>query len=203
MTHATQDELHLPASVRGYLSEPAIRIGVDALLKVGPGNVPRDLQFGEMPEYLAARGAAELIRYEYAAFLHALWSATWGRAMPSVWREMTAGDALDGKCSLSPEGCWDDQAMTIYHGKGDLRLYTAVSVSRTATKIGFSLERRDGKILMKSRDGPPAFGEEPDWDDWLMFASPRSPAHTLFDPDELRGHAENAIASALRVAASA
>lgn len=66
-----------PASVSAYLFDPVVRTGVDALLAVEADDLPTGLEWGVLQDYLAARTAAELTRYEWSIMVHRLWAMAW------------------------------------------------------------------------------------------------------------------------------
>jgi len=191
----------LPATLRGYLTEPAIRTGVDALLMVKSDSLPPDLRIDELGDYYAARAAAELTRYDWAAALYGLWTRIWAETLDNRWSQVSTETLMDDGHSVTPVACWDDEGFCVYHSKGSVTLSTGISFDSGTTQISFSVDNDQGPMLR--RDLTPfkwCDEDDDDWPEWLVFNYPVSPLDPLFQFDELRNAASKAVHEANRLA---
>lgn len=194
MTDANDRKFELPATVRAYLTDPAIRTGVDALLEIRPEDIPPDLRLDEMADYLTARAAAELTKFDWATALHNLWASTWQAALNPAWRPASLEILIAEEFAIAPQACWDGNSFSFYHVRGIHRLYTAVSFDRYQTQIAFSFETEE-MALASAPFGDFVWREDDDWTGWLVMTLPFSPAHPDFRIAEL----DRAVQAALAV----
>lgn len=199
MTTPKKPSFHLPPTVRDYLSDAAIRTGVDALLGVKDKSLPPSLLHEELADYYAARGAAELVRFDWATALLALWNATWGSVLEPAWKPAALETLVKEGFAVTPTACWDEDAICFYHEIGTHFLATAVSFDQSETVIAFWYQKGKGKPLA-SFEGFAA-KQQDEWDDeWLLHRSPVSPAGEKFSVAKLRTAAQSAAAEANRLA---
>lgn len=177
----------LPQTVTDYLTNGALRTGVDALADVPVDTLPPDLAFDELSTYYAARSAAELIRFDFAAALWDLWRVIWAPVIPSGWTEASPSDLIEDEYSVTPEACWDEDAIALYHCRGDYYFSTAVSFDAAGSHIGFSVERKTGRTL--EAFDPFTWRDDKEWSEWLVYSLPHSPADPNFALDDLKAKA--------------
>ncbi len=177
MTQAIATAIAVPPSVEAYLTDPAVRAGVDALIGIKPTALPAGLERPELADYFAARAAAELTKFEWAFMLHRLWDATWGAAIGASWVPSSFDDLLvEPFAAVTPHSCWNDGWFSAIHNRAGHQLYTFVSVAPTATVIGFSLENDEGPLL-QNLDGF-EWHDTGAWKGWsAVLRSRRAPAN--------------------------
>jgi len=195
MIESAEQTFELPTTVRAYLTDPAIRVGVDALLGVKSGSLPPDLQFSELSDYYAAQAAAELTRYDWAAALHRLWSLTWEAALAPMWKPVSIEEAAAYDIAVTPTACWTDDSFSFYHRHGIHKLFTSVFFDTDETHIAFSLETED-EVLMEEDCCGFVWRSDDDWNGWLVMTAPASPVGQDFPLAELALSAAAAVASA-------
>lgn len=149
MIESPTSAFELTPSVRAYLSDPAVRTGVDALLAIKPNALPAGLEWHELRSYFAARTAAEVTKFEYGEMLHDLWSRIWGDVLAASWSPVPFSDLLADDQGVTPETCWNEEAFYTYHRAGDRWLYTAVSITGSKTLVAFSIEDDDGPMIQE------------------------------------------------------
>ena len=181
----------LPASVRAYLTEPAVRTGVDALLAVEADALPDGLEWHEFADYIAARAAAELTRSEWAVAIHRLWRRVWGGIEADGWRSAPFDELVEQDYAVTPATCWEEQRFSLWHVRGAVTLYTAVRVTRSTFQVAYSLETR--KVLVQSDDEHFAWTHKGEWPGWMVATLRRSPADPAFSDDELQALASTAM----------
>ncbi|SFO44982.1 hypothetical protein [Sphingomonas sp. OK281] len=186
MTDLIDDRLPLQPTVFAYLTDPAVRTGVDALLAVRNGQLPPGMNLSELEDYLTARGAAELTRYDWAAMLHLLWEVTWGNGLPSTWRKLSVDEALETECIVRPDDCWENGSFTFCHTHNGYWIYSAVSVTQECTEIAFGVETKSGKSMAKTAFADFTWKDDDDWNSWLVRAPSASPAAADFKLSTLR-----------------
>ena len=180
------EELSLPDSVRDYLQDPAIRFAVDALLALRPDKMPPDLELHELPTYLAARSAAEMTRYEFAATSYQLWSAVWAPLLED-WEPARFDELMANAMAVSPTQCWEEKGFNIWHRRDGRYLYTAVAIAPKSTSIAISLED-DVKVLTETASNF-VWTESDDWNGWLVHEQAGGLADDDFDLARLRNTA--------------
>jgi len=195
MIESAEQTFELPPTVRAYLTDPAIRVGVDALLGVKSGGLPPDLRFSELSDYYAAQAAAELTRYDWAATLHRLWSLTWGAALTPTWKPVSIEEAAVYDIAVTPMACWTEDSFSFYHRHGIHKLFTSVAFDTDETHIAFSLETED-ETLIEEDHGDFIWRRDDDWGGWLVMTVPASPVGQDFPLAELAFSAAAAVASA-------
>ena len=190
----------VPATLQAYLTEPAIRTGVDALLMVKPDRLPPDLGIDELGDYYAARAAAELTRYDWAIALHGLWSQIWGEAIDSHWVPVSTETLIANELSVTPFDCWDQEGFCVYHAHADLYLSTGVSFDADRTQISFSIDNEEEQVLLRELS-PFKWSDEndEDWPEWLVFDFAKSPLDPQFRFDDLQEAARKAVDEANRL----
>jgi hypothetical protein len=184
----------LPATVQSYLADPAFRTGADALLEFGPEKLPPEIAFGDLGTYLAARGAAELTKYDYAETLHRLWCAVWGWQLGEGWTAPSADRLLDKEFSVAPQDCWSDRCLTLYHDRGRYSLFTAVGLDVGKTTLAFSVET-DTRVL-RAPCVPFTWRDDDEWEGWFVLSHPHDLTDTGFDLEQLVDAARVAVAAA-------
>lgn len=164
------DALHswFPATVREYLTDPAIKTGVDALLKIDADDVPMDLPLDQITDYFTARGTAELTRHDFAATLSRLWTHIWGDRLAPEWELAPYKDLIREEHGITVELCWDNQTFSCFHRSRQFLLYTAFALEANRTTIALSLERSDGELLGTTLP-PFTWLENDDWSGWLVL----------------------------------
>jgi len=196
MTDADDRTFELPATVLQYLIDPAVRTGVDALIDIQPGNLPPDLRLSELADYYAARAAAELMRYDWAAALHRLWLLVWEVPLSSsAWRPVSIDEAAAYEILVTPAACWNDGSFSFLHTLDGYRLFTSVTFDASRTQIAFSVETGD-RVLIKSDFGEFVWQDDGDWNGWLVFTHAVSPSDQLFRLADLTRSAAVALAAA-------
>lgn len=171
MQDTTGEQLLVPESVKLYLSDAAVRFGVDTLLSHKPSTIPTDLTISELKGYYAARAAAELTRYEWAETLFDLWQLVWGRHL-SKWPAAPLDQMLDDESAIRPEDCWDSSAFDLRHRRGSLTLATGVEIGPERTLIAIALESRDGSDTFSLDAFRLVEDEDESWDGWLVRSIP-------------------------------
>jgi hypothetical protein len=192
MNDAMERGFELPATVRAYLADPAMRSAVDALLETRSGSLPSGLRLNELADYLAARAAAELTKYDWSISMHALWAVTWGAALDAAWRPATIDEALDEEFAITPDSCWNEGSFAFRHRRGAHTFFTAVAFDHDQTQIAFSVETAND-VLVTEAEGF-AWLEDGDWTGWLVATIPYSPAHPGFTTADLTYRVESALA---------
>ncbi len=182
-----------PASVSAYLFDPVVRTGVNALLAVESDDLPSGLEWRELQDYLAARTAAELTRYEWAIMVQRLWAMAWKSVEADVWRPIPLSVLVAEECAVTPHACWDVQGFSLYHEYKGLFLYTGVGVTRTGTQLAFSLETSK-KILLEEDADRFSWSEQGTWSGWSVASVPHVPGDPDFDIAELQRLADAAMA---------
>lgn len=185
------ENLRLPSSVRAYLSDPAVRTGVDALLAIPADSLPDGLEWHELGHYLSARAAAELTRGEWAVTLHQLWQSLWGAIEDEGWRPAQPDELLEHSYEATPEACWRKQMFATWHVKGKMTLYTAVRLTRSTTQVAFSLETT--RPVLKSADEHFDWIDDERWGGWLVATERRSVADVDFDVATLNAFVTTAL----------
>lgn len=189
----------LASSVRSYLNDQAIRTGVDALLGVKQNSLPPDLLPEELADYYAARGAAEMVRFDWAATLLSLWNATWGVAIGPAWKPASLATLVKEGYAVTPAACWDDDAMCFYHKSGQHFLATAVSIDSHETVLAFWYQKGNNKALGSFDKF--VSKEHDEWDDeWMLQRFPFGPSSPKFALEKLTAAARLAAAEADRLA---
>lgn len=183
----------LPTSVQAYLFDPVVRTGVDALLTVGPDDLPAGLEWSELHDYLAARTATELTRCEWAIMVRQLWAVVWKSIDADIWRPIPPPELVAEDCAVTPYACWDAQGFSLYHECKELYLYTGVGVTRTGTQLAFSLETSK-KVLLGEDAGQFRWSEQGTWSGWSVASVPGSPGHPDFEIARLQSLADAALA---------
>lgn len=184
----------LPASVAAYLSDPSVRTGVNALLKVDRGSLPEGLELDELGQYVAARAAAELTWFEWTATLHGLWSLAWAGLEGGGWRPASLDD-LQEAANVDPKTCWQEKQFTVYHTRDDLTLYTAIGTARRGVEIAFSIES-ETEYLVEGNQGEFAWCDDSRWSGWLVATTAAPLGAPAFDPGDLVRLAGAALATA-------
>lgn len=187
----TEDVFSLPASVAAYLSSPAVRTGVDALLSISADALPEGLEWHELDDYLAARAAAELTRSEWAIMVQRLWQSVWGVIEQDNWRPAPLEELEEYEYAVTPATCWGEQRFALWHTRRPLTLYTAVRVTRSTTQIAFSLEGR--KPLLRDDDEHFTWTDTKEWEGWLVATVRCSPAAPEFNISVLKTVVETAL----------
>lgn len=186
MTDEHDERLQLRPTVEAYLTDAAVRTGVDALLEVKAGRLPPGLELGEVDDYLTARGAAELTRFDFAAMLNELWNITWLAALPKFWRPLSIDEAVALECIIAPNDCWEEGTFSFCHVHNGFWIYTAVAVTQHSTEIAFSVEAKTGKAVAKEDFADFTWRDDDAWSSWLVGAPSPSPASTAFKLSVLR-----------------
>ena len=195
MTSRNNQPLAMPATVRDYLSKPAIRTGVDALLGVKPNMLPPDLQHKELGDYYAARAAAELVRFDWAAVLLDLWKKTWGAVLHKNWIPQPLAAHVKEDYAVTPAACWEQDAICFVHKIGSHHLATAVSIDSHEAVLAFWYQFGGNnpladfdKFVSKKND---------EWEDmWLVQRFEGAPTGPEFSLAKLRAAAKLAAAHA-------
>lgn len=202
MMSDADEEFILPETVKAYLTDRAIRTGVEALLTVKVNDLPRDLRINELGNYYAARAGAELTRLDWASTLYDLWDHIWGTVIGNDWLPATADELIDNDLSVTPQGCWADRALCVFHSKGGLHLSTGVAFESDKTQITFSLDNEDRALLHSLAPFEWHGAVEGDWEEWLVFTIDISPAESHFSLGALQAAAKLAIETVDATAAS-
>lgn len=175
----------MPLSVRSYLTDSAVRAGVEALLAVPANTVPEGLEWEELGDYLAARTAAELTRFEWAIMIRQLWEWIWTDLEIESWKPGDVKEMADEGQTVTPALCWEEKSFSLWHEHGKRFLYTGVTITRKSTQVGFSLE--DAKApLLKGDDAQFAWTDDGNWNGWFVATVPGTPADPDFDLGQLR-----------------
>ncbi len=118
----------------------------------------------------------------------------WAPVIPSSWIAASPSDLIEDEYSVTPEACWDEDAIALYHARGDYYFSTAVSFDAAATHIGFSVERKSGRTL--EAFDPFIWRHDKEWSEWLVFSLPYSPADDKFSLAKLKEMARHAAGAA-------
>ncbi|KRC81306.1 hypothetical protein [Sphingomonas sp. Root241] len=172
--------IDLTPSIVAYLTDRAIRTAVDSLLQFKISNMPPGLAVHELGEYLPARAAAELTRYEYAQALHRAWWEVWGSKVDSLWVSPDLDALQSAEQVVTVEGVWKDKWFSLYQERGSTFLYTFVEFNPEAVSIGYSLED-DVAPLLKEAIGPFVWHEDGNYEGWFVATWPMSIARPDFD----------------------
>ena len=183
----------IPDSVSAYLSDPAIRAGVDALLDVNEGALPPELELSEFGDYLAARAAAGLTKLEWAVMVHSLWNTIWAPLVQKPWTFSSLDELVDEDIAITPSECWASESFQMYHRQGEYILRTAVLVERRKTSVAFSIETNDGGVLIGEDIDKFVWKDDDYWNGWLMFSVETSPAEHDFKLAKLQDAARHAM----------
>lgn len=102
--------LELPESVYQYLTDPAIRAGVDSVLEYGSKKLPPGLEWAELPQYFRAVVAASSVQADWALALENLWRRVWP-SQPVGWSAVSVDEqstrAFDAHVSI--DKCWSEE----------------------------------------------------------------------------------------------
>ena len=180
----------IPETVRLYLTDSPVRVGVNALLEIDLGDLPADLIFDELPDYLGARAQAEATRSDWAIFVHDLWKQIWHPLLDG-WTAAEPNAVDKAGHSVTPRSCWDEQGFDLWHERNGTRLYTALQVTPGETTIAFGLEGPNGEMLTDC-EGYRWVTKE--WDRWLIRSIPGNPTMPSFDLGEVQSFARIAMA---------
>ena len=185
----------LPKSVIAYLSDPATRAGVDALLAIEADSLPPEIEWEDLGDYFAARAVAELTRAEFAVALHLLWRVIWWPIIPEKWTLPPPEDLDEAGEGVSTGVIWDEKAFFVYHEWGDLALYTLVGLNRRRLAVAFSFERRDRPQIKGGVDGF-TWRDDAHWGGWMLLTEGVTPDDDgRLDLPSLCAAAEHAIAA--------
>ncbi len=172
--------IDLSPSVFAYLTDRAIRTAIDSLLQFKISNMPPGLAVAELADYLPARAAAELTRYEYAQTLHRVWQEVWGSKIAPMWVSPDVDALVSAKQVVTVEGMWTDKWFSLYQERDNTFLYTFVEFDPEAVSMGYSLEN-DITPLLKEDIGPFRWHDEGNYDGWFVAKWRRSIASPDFD----------------------
>lgn len=192
MTDISPPDFTIPASVHGYLSDPAIRAGVDALLDVKPDALPPELGWEEFEDYLSARAAAELTKSEWPIMLLQLWNSIWKPNIGADWKFSSFDALTEDDYAVSPADCWDNNWMQLRHQRGPHLFYTLVHVDARKTTIGFSIET-EADALLDHDVGEFVWRIDDEWFGWLTYSVSNSPADPNFELAALQEQARRAL----------
>lgn len=182
-----------PETVRGYLADPAIRTGVDALLKFGGGALPHGLRLDELGAYFTARGSAELTMYDMAETLRQLWSLVWGARLGPEWTAAPLEELIREDYAVTPRSCWEERSFSHYHRHEPHILYTSVQITERQTSVAFSIEVEAGDPLWSADFAPFAWRDDDEWWGWLVFSISTNPSRADFDISRLHEAANIAL----------
>lgn len=100
----------LPESVHHYLTDPAVRAGVDSLADGGLKKVPAGLTWGETPKLYRALLAAQLVQIEFAIALEEVWREIWPTHVAG-WEPLEPYEqaAEYDDVSVSVVHCWNEE----------------------------------------------------------------------------------------------
>lgn len=176
------DKPEIPATVASFLTDPAVRTAVEALLAVDADTLPPGLEWTDLDTYYRARGGAELTRHDMAHFLRQLWIRVWGAQIGPHWQPGPLIELLDEEFAVTPEQIWEEKSFTIYHYQKPYVLYTDVKLEPNALSIAFSIEYAED-VLMED-DFPPfrwSGEDEANWSGWQVLHERCEPRGTLPD----------------------
>jgi hypothetical protein len=177
------DQPEMPATVASFLTDPAVRTAVEALLAVKADTLPPGLEWLDLDTYYRARGGAELTRHDMAHFLRQLWQFVWGSRIGPHWKPAPIGELIDEEYAVTPEQIWDEKSFTVYHYQKPYVLYTDIKLEPHALSIAFSIEEGEEDVLMTD-DFPPfrwSGEDEENWSGWQVFHEACEPRGTLPD----------------------
>jgi len=178
----------MPATVASFLTDPAVRTAVEALLAVKADTLPPGLEWVDLDTYYRARGGAELTRHDMAHFLRQLWQCIWGSQTGPHWKPAPISELVDEEYAVTPEQIWDEKSFTVYHYQKPYVLYTDIKLEPHALSIAFSIEdEEEGDVLMAD-DFPPfrwSGEDEENWSGWQVLHEPCEPRGTLPNLDRL------------------
>lgn len=102
--------LTVPEPVHRYLTDAAIRAGVDSLVGYGHKKVPSGLAWRELPDFYAAALAAVHVQITWASFLERVWRDVWPGTI-SGWEPLDPDEQIQEAGDLSPSvhQCWEEQ----------------------------------------------------------------------------------------------
>lgn len=183
----------LPPSVVAYLSDPAIRTSVDALLEVKTDATPPGLALGELGEYLSARAAAEVTRHEYASSMYLMWREVWASKIPRGWQPADLAQLAAEGYSTSPADIWDESWFAAWHERPGYILYTFVSFGHDEFLIGVSLEDKEEELI-GSDFGAFIRHKAGDYEGWFVAHWPYAPSDPAFDLSAINLEAQKAVA---------
>jgi hypothetical protein len=189
------DTVNLTKSVTAYLTEPATRAGVDALLAVDADSLPPEIEWDELSDYYAARAVAELTRAEFAIALYDLWRAVWSPVVPDGWRLPDPEELVEEGQSVSTGTIWEEEAFSLYHERGDLVLFTLIGIHRRKITVAFSLERKDKPQIKGDLDGF-TWRDDNSWEGWMLLTpGVEASSDGTLDLSKLHSAAKAAIAA--------
>lgn len=176
------DQPELPATVASFLSDPAVRTAVEALLAVDADTLPPGMEWTDLETYYRACGGAELTRHDMAHFLRRLWMKIWGVQIGPHWRPAPLSELVDEEYAVTPERIWDEKSFTVYHYQKPYVLYTDVKLEPNALSIAFSIEDEED-VLMEDDFPPFRWSDEDDesWSGWQVLHEACEPRGTLPD----------------------
>ena len=158
----------LPETTAAYLTDPATRAAVDALLAVDADTLPPEIEWNEMGDYFAARAVAELTRAEFALAMHRLWAQVWEPAIPAGWSLPRPDELDEAGQGVSTGVIWDEKVFYVYHRRDGRELYTLVGLDRRQVTIAFSLEQRDKALIKGGLDGF-TWRDDGQWPSWMLL----------------------------------
>lgn len=167
----TGTTLNLKPSTLAYLSKPAIRTAVDALLAVSSTKIPTGLGWTELESFFNAHAAAELTKSEWAPMVLQGWQLIWDHLEKEGWEPAAPEDLAYEEEWVTPANCWTGKGFSTWHSRGDHYLYTAVKITHNAIEIGFSLELEE-EGLVTSADDDFKWSDEGDWNGYMVARRP-------------------------------
>lgn len=190
--------IEIPQSVGLYLTDPAVRTATNDLVKISNAQLPEGLQLKEIHDYLTARSAAEMIKYDYVAFMYKLWEQIWGHHLDASWITKPMKALIRDEYEVTLDDCWSTEYLSIAHRKGAFTLATGVSIQEKITAIGYYLEAGGKDIFpITSKSG---WRDDPDWGDaWHVFNVPHNIASPKFDLSILLKAADEVMAKVAEI----
>ena len=198
------DQPEMPATVASFLTDPAVRTAVEALLAVKAETLPPGLEWGDLDTYYRARGGAELTRHDMAHFLRQLWQCIWGSRIGPHWKPAPISELVDEEYSVTPEQIWDEKSFTVYHYQKPYVLFTDIRLEPHALSIAFSIED-EKDVLIEDDFSPFRWSDEDDenWSGWQVLHEACEPRGALPDLAPLLEAASEAYLAAEQAVATA
>lgn len=182
--------MNLPQTVKAYLSEPAYRVGTEALLAYSSDKTPPEEDPARLVDYYAARAAAELTLYDFARVAYQTWYQFWGIKLAG-WQIAEQNELHNAGVDFSPKALFDNCGVTHCHMKKSIWLYTNVHIKEDYTEIAFAVQDKNGTILRECRSFE--WIDDDCWDGWLVYRQGCSIADEKFNSEMMLDQVDRAF----------